>query len=610
MVPARHRQPYLPDRRYFCCAAKFWMEQTLSLSDYTAVEPCTRPFAYWVVSLDPMDSSQTGRLNSSASGPGGAYAFHVRDAVLGVGVVSSVRDACETSTIPAVPEQSLVHCASTSETASLNEWTSDGYTKLWGGCENSRINEYGTLCVTAPQPHSAPADDRLPTTPISSDSEGGERSVALTSGPTSVVRRYTHTDSAPMKGGSDPLAAMADWLPKLFRTSFYSICGVHKSAGHDSRKVNQRWIERTVFCLHCCEAVCRLCVDRQRQLEFGDAPHASHPHIGICRYMYHDVVLAKDICKEMDVSQVQSYLNNGQRVMYLVRGSGSDTGAAHVPTSWQGASSSASRCRTCWRPLQKDYAFCSIFCLVTQPDDSRKRFDLNPSFRRETLSEFCARAKREGRLRHVKPGNVQHQVMYERAFQDAPGMRDSGTTSQSTEHHSARGRRMRPPRSVATGRAIKSLAKRVANGRGSKRVQDRTSGTPGAAVWIGSSSRGCGRDAGDGHELSVSCCTKSGSTSAERNWLPQYSPGSVFGVFHWPWRSASGSDTWTGGCGANPAHAADDRRIGGDASLLAMDGCDPNLNFETRLLRLSGVRKSRRKAWPVPAVSVCNVLNA
>jgi hypothetical protein len=504
------------------------------------------------------------------------------------------------------PERALVQSVITSDTASVSEWKAKTGAGSWEVGGTQGLTAYEEAVALAPlRPRSAD-NRRLPTTPISSDTDDEE--VASSAGVASFDRFSgasnvdTDTDAEPRlsieKGDSQ--AATAVWIPKLFRTCFYSVCAAHKNTGRGSRKVNQRWVERTVFCLRCCMAVCRLCVDRQRAHEYGDAAHAHHPHIGICRYMYHDVVLAKDICREMDVSRVQSYWNNGQRVMYLVRGSGSEAGTGHVQTAWQGASSSGGRCRTCSRPLQQAYDFCSIFCLVTQPDETAGRRSLDAPPPRESLSEFCARAKREGHLRHVKPGNAQHQAMYERPHHIKPNSMDIGSISRASDSNVLKGRRARRKRPVPDESKSKLFAERAMSVRASRRAQSihhvvaadrlRSSYHP-ESDWMENTHA-------YSNDLTSSSCTKSGSTNADR---PCPSPGSRLS------RAAGhrlarpyGSDSSYGNVHIDfdeDMHWTSDMRK-------SLETRRPGLNFEARLLRFPGIRKSRRKAWPVPSVCV------
>ncbi|KAK4531525.1 hypothetical protein CCYA_CCYA08G2382 [Cyanidiococcus yangmingshanensis] len=556
-----------------------------------------------------MGSLVENQLDSGSLKEEGSSETQAEDGNRVCGAASRLYAACTGGVAAVVPELGQPQSVSTSETASWSEWKVRRGEVRWEDGRTPGKTAYEDAVATTPLRPCSVEDDRLPTTPISSDSDDLE--LASRTGPVPFDRFSKASDAdTDMDPGAqldvdeaDPLVAMAVWIPKLFRTSFYSVCSAHKNAGRDSRKVNQRWVERTVFCLQCCVAVCRLCVDRQRQLECGDAAHAFHPHIGICRYMYHDVVLAKDICREMDVSRVQSYLNNGQRVMYLVRGSGSEGGAGQALTTWQSTANSGGRCRTCFRPLQHGYDFCSIFCLVTQPDDKERLHHVDTPFRRESVGEFCARAKREGRLRHVKAGNAQHRAMYERVHHGKSGPVDAGASIRAMESSSLKGRRARTVRSMPSERAGRSSAKRAQIMRASRRAQGIHRGASMNRLVAGHhrDSNRTEKDRVSGLDLESSWCNQSGSTSAERpGFLLQ--PSGSLGLGHQRVSAHSGESH-----GWNTQTDLDENALSSGDSLQSMEIRRRSLNFEARLLRFPGIRKSRRKAWPVPSVCAWNV---
>ena len=383
-------------------------------------------------------------------------------------------------------------------------------------------------------------------------------------------RRVESECEAPDAERPDPSVAMATWIPKLLRTSFYSACPVHAHVSHAQKRFNQRWTERTLYCLECCEAVCRLCVDRQRHAECHDAEHSQHTYIGICRYMYHDVVLAKDICREMDVSSVQSYLNNGQRVMYIVRGTAGAGSHGHTAaTTTSPASVTASMhggvCRTCWRPLQDGFAFCSLFCLVSQPmaNDGNSSSNNNNSRgrarKRETVSEFCARAKREGRLRCVKPGSAKHRVLYERIAVAKLSKASSAAAAAGSGKHGG---------TTAEGKLLTSRRMSMTRPTAARRAAARTSSSSSA----GHSSSGGGGESPPKRAHTGEVCSGVARSHGTR-----------------PSSSSAPSPL----SGAAPAAAA----TRSDAL-----GC-LSLKFEHRLLRNVAAQKSRRKAWPLPSLS-------
>lgn len=75
--------------------------------------------------------------------------------------------------------------------------------------------------------------------------------------------------------------------------------------------------------------------------------------------MYHDVLLAKESASLFDVSEVQSYLNNGNRVVYIDRRAQPKSKLAPH----------AKACEVCSRTLQDPYRFCSVFCQLAHDKD-------------------------------------------------------------------------------------------------------------------------------------------------------------------------------------------------------------------------------------------------
>ncbi|CAH9110228.1 unnamed protein product [Cuscuta epithymum] len=127
----------------------------------------------------------------------------------------------------------------------------------------------------------------------------------------------------------DGSSHLPEWLLALLTEKFFNAC-----IDHEDSKKN----EKNIFCLDCCEAICQHCV---------------HPHrlLQVRRYVYHDVIKLGDAQKLMDCDYVQSYTNNGAKVVFLKSRPFSKT-----------CRSSGNPCLNCDRVLQNPYLYCSISC--------------------------------------------------------------------------------------------------------------------------------------------------------------------------------------------------------------------------------------------------------
>ncbi len=76
--------------------------------------------------------------------------------------------------------------------------------------------------------------------------------------------------------------------------------------------------------------------------------------------MYHDVLLAKEISTLLDVAHVQSYLNNGNRVVYIDRRAQPKSKLAPHAKS----------CIVCSRTLQDPFLYCSVYCRLSNSPSS------------------------------------------------------------------------------------------------------------------------------------------------------------------------------------------------------------------------------------------------
>lgn len=127
---------------------------------------------------------------------------------------------------------------------------------------------------------------------------------------------------------------MPNWLEAMLGEKFFNPCMIH-----DTAKKN----ERNIFCLDCCSSFCPQCLP----------PHRLHRLLQIRRYVYHDVVRVDDLEKLIDCSSVQPYTTNHAKVVFL------NERAQSRPFRGSG-----NACRSCDRPLQDPYLFCSLSCKV------------------------------------------------------------------------------------------------------------------------------------------------------------------------------------------------------------------------------------------------------
>ncbi|XP_072988341.1 protein RGF1 INDUCIBLE TRANSCRIPTION FACTOR 1-like [Typha latifolia] len=131
-------------------------------------------------------------------------------------------------------------------------------------------------------------------------------------------------------------SGMPNWLEAMLSEKFFNPCMIH-----EANKKN----EKNIFCLDCCSSFCPQCLP----------PHRPHRLFQIRRYVYHDVVRVEDLEKLIDCSSVQSYTTNSAKVVFLNERSQSRPFRC-----------SGNACRSCDRPLQDQYLFCSLSCKVKE----------------------------------------------------------------------------------------------------------------------------------------------------------------------------------------------------------------------------------------------------
>ncbi|KAH7435573.1 hypothetical protein KP509_06G070000 [Ceratopteris richardii] len=136
------------------------------------------------------------------------------------------------------------------------------------------------------------------------------------------------------------------WLSALLAEKFFVPCSRHDSSSN-------RRNERNCFCLDCGCGICQHCVPT----------HNSHRLLQIRRYVYHDVVRLSDIQKLFDCSQVQAYVINSAKVVFL--------NERPQPKATKQLSNT---CKSCQRNLQDSYRYCSVACKVdASPYNVRER---------------------------------------------------------------------------------------------------------------------------------------------------------------------------------------------------------------------------------------------
>lgn len=124
------------------------------------------------------------------------------------------------------------------------------------------------------------------------------------------------------------------WLDALLTEKFFVPCTKHAAL-----KKN----ERNVFCVDCNGGVCQHFVPS----------HHKHCLLQIRRYVYHDVIRLQDIQRLLDCQQVQTYIINSARVVFLNQ--------RPQPRPSKGLGNA---CATCDRSLQDGYLYCSVACKV------------------------------------------------------------------------------------------------------------------------------------------------------------------------------------------------------------------------------------------------------
>ncbi|KAL6888348.1 hypothetical protein ACP4OV_009374 [Aristida adscensionis] len=168
---------------------------------------------------------------------------------------------------------------------------------------------------------------------------------------------------------ADAERAPPPWLQVLLLlTTFFEECPEHQGTATGSSSSSARSPAAcNFFCTTCAvgRALCAGCVA---------AGHRLHQVIQIRKSSNHSVVRVSDLARLLDVSMVQTYIVNGERVVFL----------NPRPVTGHGKPS-AGRCQTCERGIQDvNCRFCSLGCKVEGMDDD---FDVTFAVAGEADSE-------------------------------------------------------------------------------------------------------------------------------------------------------------------------------------------------------------------------------
>uniref|UniRef100_A0A0D9V1K5 B box-type domain-containing protein n=1 Tax=Leersia perrieri TaxID=77586 RepID=A0A0D9V1K5_9ORYZ len=148
------------------------------------------------------------------------------------------------------------------------------------------------------------------------------------------------------------------WLELLLATQFFTYCTSHV---HSPRN------ECNLFCIDCEAPQAALCYYCR------SSHHSSHRVIQIRRSSYHNVVKVSELEDILDISNVQTYVINSARVVFLNERP-QPRGSVVPVTKSSPSSLSSYNCETCSRVLLDAFRFCSLGCnlIGIKGDDEAK----------------------------------------------------------------------------------------------------------------------------------------------------------------------------------------------------------------------------------------------
>ncbi|XP_051197023.1 protein RGF1 INDUCIBLE TRANSCRIPTION FACTOR 1-like [Lolium perenne] len=172
---------------------------------------------------------------------------------------------------------------------------------------------------------------------------------------------------------SDDEAAAAEdrfvpsWLRPLLTAKFFEPCAFHPELVRN---------ERNHYCLDCAgdngAICCSLCI----------SAHRSHRVVQIRRSSYHEVIRVAELKALADVSLVQTYIINADKVMFL-------NPRPRAPQHFSKCVGAAGACEECGRGLvDAVFRFCSLGCkLKSMASDANLTFILDPKHKWEGSEE-------------------------------------------------------------------------------------------------------------------------------------------------------------------------------------------------------------------------------
>ncbi|GAQ81968.1 hypothetical protein KFL_000960190 [Klebsormidium nitens] len=158
------------------------------------------------------------------------------------------------------------------------------------------------------------------------------------------------------------------WLSALLQARFFTTCKLHASSGKS---------DKNMFCIDCAEECCPSCVPEE---------HEGHHVVQIRRSSYHEAVRVSDIQKLIDYTQVQLYVINSARIIFL--------NGRPPPRPMKGAEF---LCEICGRMLIEDFRFCSLGCKLSAIHANPREMGLSMSPRPGAMKVLD-----ENELNHVQ----------------------------------------------------------------------------------------------------------------------------------------------------------------------------------------------------------------